>query len=281
MQRAHFLAHRNYRYLKAGTVFALLALGIGVLFTPAGAPAHGGSPVGYFFGIWATLLLPILLWYGVRKRRTPRWPDRRQAGGRSKIERPPEKDRRNKSGNTFWRYGGTLQGWLSAHVALGMLFLLLVTLHAGVHLDGNLHTLSYMLALCITASGIYGVYAYLRHPEIMTRQLAGESPETLYRKLQEYAHEIRDLRARLPAHWQSVALEELDSLSRQPLSPAEAEDTRQLTQKLLQHDKIQERLARITRLDQRLRRWQELHTPLSIALLAAVLIHILLVVAYW
>ena len=67
-----------------------------------------------------------MAWYGVRKRR--------------------------------YRASSTsLQGWLSAHVYLGLAAIVIATLHSGLELGLNLHTLTYVLMLVVVLSGSVAV----------------------------------------------------------------------------------------------------------------------------
>ena len=57
-----------------------------------------------------------------------------------------------------------LLGWLSAHVYLGVVLVVVATLHASFQAGWNVHTLAYVLMLFVVLSGIYGVIMYARVP---------------------------------------------------------------------------------------------------------------------
>jgi hypothetical protein len=101
-------------------------------------PPNGGTVLGYTTGTVAGLLIVFLSAFGIRKR-------------------------------TFSAFG-TAIGWVSAHVYLGLAALILATLHCGLRFGWNEHTLTYVLMVFVTVSGIWGMYAYLRYPGVMSAQ---------------------------------------------------------------------------------------------------------------
>jgi hypothetical protein len=149
MHYLNFLEHRNYRYLKwAGVLvgFALLAYWA---TKPSGGASFGGTWFGYLLGSVSLALVLLLAWYGVRRRRTPRMPDRRRADRRRMMQtagdpqpRRRGRDRRLPSTEESRRNRGTLQGWLSAHVYLGTALIAVVSLHSGFRFGWNVHTLA-------------------------------------------------------------------------------------------------------------------------------------------
>jgi hypothetical protein len=68
---------------------------------------------------------------------------------------------------------GRLVGRLSAHVYFGVALLVIVTLHTGFHFGWNVHTLAYALMCLVIASGLFGVFCYMRYPRLMTENRAG------------------------------------------------------------------------------------------------------------
>lgn len=83
------------------------------------------TPHGYTLGTLGALIILVLLWLGVRKRQ-------------------------------YLDAQGSLIGWLSAHVYLGLGLAVIVTLHSGFQLGWNVHSLAYVLMLAVIASGLYG-----------------------------------------------------------------------------------------------------------------------------
>lgn len=165
MTRTHtsFLTHHEFRYL--GIALGLIGLAVlaYVIHDPIGRP-NGGTWLGYTLGGLAASLVLLLLWYGIRKRR-------------------------------FRSTRGTVRGWLSAHVYLGLSLIVIATLHTGFQFGWNIHTLAYGLLLAVIVSGIYGVYAYLRYPELMTENRTGIGPQAMLDEigsLEQQAVELAD-----------------------------------------------------------------------------------------
>lgn len=62
-----FLSYRHYRYLKLSAALMAACIAIYVLFRPATGPS-GGTWVGYTLGGVGAAIILFLLWFGVRKR---------------------------------------------------------------------------------------------------------------------------------------------------------------------------------------------------------------------
>lgn len=133
MMHESFLAFRKRRYLWVAIVITALAIAAYWLDDPQ-EPANGGTVLGYTLGTVAALLILWLTWFGVRKRR-------------------------------YSSTAGTVQGWLSAHVYLGVASFVIVLLHAGFQFGLNVHTLAFALLTLVIASGLYGVFIYLQYPQ--------------------------------------------------------------------------------------------------------------------
>ena len=147
------LAFRKRRYLWV----ALLAVGVAVLvywIDDPQQPPNGGTPLGYTLGTIAALLIVWLAWFGVRKRQYA-----------STI--------------------GSLQGWLSAHVYLGVALIVIVLLHAGFQFGWNVHTLTFVLLVLVVASGLFGVFVYMRYPERMSKNRGGAPRPELIDELED------------------------------------------------------------------------------------------------
>lgn len=145
MLHESFLRHHEWRYLKAAAALCAAALVLYAWHDPLDGP-NGGTWLGYALGTVGAALVVWLAWLGVRKR----------------------------------RYGtgvGTVKGWLSAHVYLGLALLLIATLHTGFQFGLNLHTIAYGLMVLVIASGAYGLVAYARYPRIITENRAQATRE--------------------------------------------------------------------------------------------------------
>lgn len=321
MQRSNFIKHRNYRYFKVAGLLSVMAVAAYAFIRPAGGVSYGGTWLGYVLGIVSTLIMLLLMWYGVRKRRTPGAPDRRQyhMGSRRKQEEGAAQagacmrrmtERRKCHAKESWRYGGTLQGWLSAHVYLGSSLIVLASLHTGFQFGWDVHTLSYALMLLVIASGFYGMFAYLNYPRLITQNMGvGALDETLL-KIAELDELARVRALGLPDEVNALVLkarqgtrlggnffqqlsgsqrdcptdlcvQQLQLLSKNLTLGEQPKLMRDLYSLLLQKQKHVLRARDEIKLKARMQFWLYLHTPLSIALLAALLAHIVAIIFYW
>ncbi|MDD2721045.1 MAG: hypothetical protein PHH47_07045 [Gallionella sp.] len=286
---ATLLTYRNARYLKATAAAALLAVTVYLAGGEAGSPGYGGTVAGYGLGIAATLLLLVLMFYGVARRGFG-W--RRKAGRVARGE------------------GATLQGWLSAHVYLGGLLLVLATLHSGFEFGWNVHTLPYALMVLVMASGGYGLYAYLTLPARLTANLGGETLADLLLKVAELDRSAEARALQLPDEvnalvraacretrvggdlWQQLsgvqrdcpthaALQRLPELAGKCREPAEQAALRDLYEALSRKEGMLLRARADIMLRARMTVWLRLHAPLGIALLAALVAHVFTVYYFW
>ncbi|MGQ0384741.1 MAG: hypothetical protein ACT4UP_08695 [Gammaproteobacteria bacterium] len=145
------LVYRRMRYLWVAGALAALAIVGYALHRPA-EPPNGGTWLGYTLGGVAAALVLLLAAFGIRKR-------------------------------AYAATLGTVRGWLSAHVYLGLALVVVMTLHAGFQFGWNVHTLAYVLVCVVVASGIVGVWFYLRYPEQMSRNRAGETRDQMLAEL--------------------------------------------------------------------------------------------------
>lgn len=153
-----FISYKNYRYAYYATFLSFAAILAYVLDSPR-QPPNGGTWLGYTLGTLATLIIIFLMWFGVRKR-------------------------------SYHSSLGSITGWLSAHVYLGLVLLLLATLHCGFQFGWNIHTLTYALMCLVIASGGWGVYTYLKYPGLIISLRDGSTREMMFQDLKDL-----DLRA--------------------------------------------------------------------------------------
>ena len=168
-QQPSILEYRGGRYLRVALVLCALAIGVYAWHEPPSVylKPYGGTWLGYALGTLSALLVLWLMLLGVRKRRY-----------RSSM--------------------GTVQGWTSAHVYLGLSLLLLATLHSGFEFGWNIHTLAYVLMVLVIASGAVGVYAYLRYPALMTKNLGENTLEGTLLTIGDLDRKCRRLALDLP-----------------------------------------------------------------------------------
>jgi hypothetical protein len=277
--------HRSFLYWNSG-VYAKCALALSAATTalygwhrPAGT-ANGGTLLGYTLGVVALALIMWLAWFGIRRR----------------------------------RYGGTdlLEGTFSAHVYLGLAVAVVATLHTGFHFHWNVHTLAFALLLLVVASGIFGVYGFWRYPEMMTRNRAGMTLSTMTRELAALDLTCRRLALAFPDEivglvmeatapvttngaWRAIGFgrgrDEKRQLNMAVISRVRRELVEgpgvtpaavlPLVQGLTQRLTLIERLYRDRQLRLLMLQWRAVHVPLTVALLAALLIHIVVVFYDW
>lgn len=115
---------------------------------------NGGSWQGYTLGVIALGLVIWLTALGIRKRQ-------------------------------YQSTLGSLQGWTSAHVYLGLATLIITTLHSAGQLGWNVHSLAYVLMVIVILSGLVGVYAYMRYPRLLASNKAGRTTDALFAELNE------------------------------------------------------------------------------------------------
>jgi len=297
------LTFGRYRYLWVAMALCFFSLLAYVLHTPLGAPANGGTWLGYTLGTIGALLIVWLLWFGIRKRK--------------------------------YRGGfGTLRGWLSAHVYLGTSLILIALLHSGFQFGWNVHTLALVLMLAVIFSGFFGMFAYLRYPALMTRNRENATRDAMLEEITELdqnalmladavdpkihaivlrsisrtvlgggvwsqltardgsAAAIESLRAaakaredapdkkKKAASGQTMVMM-VDFLAAQATSDKQAEALRKLIDLLTRKKSLAERVARDMQLQALMEIWLYIHVPLSIALLGALTAHIVAVLFYW
>jgi hypothetical protein len=147
------LAFRKRRYLWVALIISVLAI-VAYWFDDPQDPANGGTVLGYTLGTVGALMILWFAWFGVRKRR-------------------------------YASKQGAVQGWLSAHIYLGITLLVIVFLHAGFQFGVNVHTLALALLLLVVASGVYGVFVYMKYPGRVSENRGGASRPELLDQLED------------------------------------------------------------------------------------------------
>ena len=282
-QHQSILEYKKGRYLKLALGLCAVAIGVYAWHEPPAVylKPYGGTWLGYTLGTVGAILILWLMWLGVRKRR-------------------------------YRSNAGTLQGWTSAHVYLGTSLIIIATLHCAFEFGWNIHTLAYVLMMLVIASGFFGVYSYLRYPEYMTANLAGETLETmllkvadLERKCKRIALDLPDevnalfmnasrlaaektalggsMRLQLagidPKHPMRLARDELLKMDRFTGDQAKAQE--QLVAEITRIVALTDRVRRDLQLRALMQVWLYFHVPLSFALLAALSAHVISVFFYW
>lgn len=177
MIHRNVLQFRGARYLWWS--LALLAFGVMLFLTHGDKPASGDTWQGYVLGTIGALLIVWLTLLGVRKR-------------------------------SYASTLGTVQGWASAHVYLGLALLAIATLHCAAQFGMNVHTLAYGLMCLVIGSGVFGVYAYLSHPQAIAENRAGGARAQLFAELFELNRQTRSVAQQCDAETRLAAISSLE-----------------------------------------------------------------------
>ena len=269
-----YLRHRDYLYLKLSLFSLAVAIVAYVVSRPRGG-GNGGTWLGYTLGVISAGLIVWLMLLGLRKRSY-------QAGG------------------------VMLREWLSGHVYLGLLLIVLVPLHSGFQFGWNVHTLAYVLMCVVIASGIAGVILYGAVPSQMTENRAGEKLASMLEQLQTLDSECKTTAAGLPDEFAEAVVFSVDNTriggsfsqqlrggdpsTRSALARVRAKahevgeqyrgQVKQLVSLLALKQELIERVERDVRLKALLDLWLLIHVPVAFATLAAVGAHVLIVFFY-
>ena len=285
------LSWQRFRYLYVALTVAVVSI---VLYASQGGnsaqPPNGGTWQGYVLGTVGALLIVWLSLLGVRKRQY--------------------------SSNV-----GSVQGWASAHVYLGIALLLVATLHCAAQFGWNVHTLAYVLMCLVIGTGIYGLYVYLHLPRALARNHAGRDAQSWMKELSEVDDGIRDAAGKVDADLQAMTLSALDhtrlgggvtaqlfaqdrcrvrqggslvpnsgqqvminELSRRipdASRVSEAEVLIELLSMFGRRQVILQLLRKDVQYRALLKVWLYFHVPLTMALLVALTVHIIVVFLYW
>lgn len=282
-QNESILAFRRARYLKLALGLCALALGLYIWHVPplVYIKRYGGTWLGYTLGTVAAILILWLMMLGVRKR-------------------------------CYRSTMGSVEGWTSAHVYIGTALIIIATLHSAFEFGWNIHTLAYVLMVMVIVSGFYGVYAYVRYPVLMTDNLTGEIIETMLLKIEDLDRKCRRIALDLPDEINAVVMKATRTSPRElaagnnfrrqitaihafcptraacdalmhvgmPLTPEQARINGQLLSEMTRKCTLIDRVRRDMRFRALLRMWLYVHVPVSFALLAALIAHIVSVFYY-
>lgn len=282
------LRYKKARWLKIGMLLAFASVALYAWHNPQ-PTANGGTWLGYTLGTIGAGLIAWLAWFGVRKR-----------------------DYRSTS--------STVQGWLSAHVYLGLALIIVATLHTGFQFNWNLHTLAYTLMCIVILSGVFGLVVYVRYPSILSdnrknktqaellQQLSEADQQSItatndlqdhYKKMVDSSIERSQIGGNfaqqlsgkdysevvingqvLPNQEQRTVIQEIATLMGDDNTQNNAQ-ARLAIQALNKRSELLHRLRKDIRIRAMLDIWLLVHVPASIALLTALVAHIFIVFYYW
>lgn len=273
-----FLVYERFRYLKLVLWLSLAAIIAYVWHDPPVQP-NGGTWLGYTLGGVGAFFILVLLWLGVRKRR-------------------------------YSSNFGTVRGWTSAHVYLGLSLLIIATLHTGFQFGWNIHTLAYTLMVIVIASGIFGIVTYERYPALMTANRSNLTQQTMLAEIDGLDRECLNLADKIDqdihdtvlyainniavggSTWQQItgrantqahddAMDTLRDRLSKTTDARQAGSLRGLIEFMRRKGELVRRLQRDIQLKALMEIWLYIHVPLSFALLATLLAHVTSVFFYW
>jgi len=278
---------------------ALVAASVLLYSTQVGLnPPKGDTWQGYTLGTIGALLIVWLTLLGVRKRR-------------------------------YASTMGSVQGWASAHVYLGLAVMIVATLHCAFRFHWNVHTLAYALMCAVVLSGVFGVFVYMYCPRLSAENRRGGARSELFAELVELNKRGRDIAGRCDANVNAAVKSAIErtaiggkaavqlfgidrswfvradlessggksnligNADQQPVidfvadrvpraeKRTEAANLQALVLILCERQKTLRRIRRDVQLQALLNIWLYLHVPLTLALIAALLVHILTSFMYW
>ncbi len=272
-----FLRYAGFRWLKIAIVVAVLALA-GYLLADVGPRPNGGTWYGYTLGTIGVLQILWLTMLGVRKRKMTR--------GR-------------------W----SLKAWTSAHVYLGLSLIVIGTLHTGFQFGWNIHTLAYVLMMIVIVSGIFGISAYASLPRALSDNRGETTQAQMLDNLRLVDRQLHDTAQPLEQNYAQIVRMSLDddpfgggviarltrryphcgTLAAQKAmrrytgaKPAIGQDPLEKIDALLERKMAAlSRVRRHLQIRALLEVWLYVHVPLTFALIAALVAHIVSVFFYW
>jgi hypothetical protein len=160
------------RWRRRGLAAGVLLTASYVVYAWRGMP-HGGTTMGLLYGILATAAILVLLYFGVRKR----------------------------AYRSTW---GTLEGWLQAHIYIGLLAAAVVLFHSGFRFHDRVAVAAELTLLVVVASGILGVTLYRAVPRRLSEVESELTPADLAAQLQQLAESMVRLASRRSPAFQQV-----------------------------------------------------------------------------
>lgn len=268
-------ADKSRRWRWIALVLLAAAAGAFLWERTSGRFQHGGSPLGIVLGAAAAALVVWLLLFAVRKR-------------------------------AYKSTLGTLEGWLHAHVWLGLLCAVLVLLHSGFRFEDKVAVSAYLVLLAVVATGVLGAFLYQSLPRRLTGVESNLTAEEISTDLNRMAASMARLASGRSADFQRIhAALAAESAPRRMagwrllfsrpkasvggrgweallgrVEVAEREDLRRLLVLARQHKELHQRLAVQQRYRNLLDAWLYLHVPLSLALLVLLAAHVV-AAFYW
>lgn len=161
MSQSQIQTAASYRstFWRRVALAACVAAIVAYIFHDAYPVKNGGTTVGLALGAIAAAIICLLLTLGIRKR-----------AYRSTL--------------------GSVHGWVSSHIYLGLSLLVIGTLHTGFQFGVNIHGAAWLLMCIVVATGIWGLYAYKRYPQLLNSNHQGESLDFKIAELNDYDQQL-------------------------------------------------------------------------------------------
>jgi hypothetical protein len=288
-----FLAYEGFEFLLIAIAASVVAIVLYIWWPPNYGDRYGGGWTGYTLGTVGALLILWLTWFGYKKRAydarskyIPAHDHHASAPVAAEVHLPEDPAR--------------LARRLSAHVYLGLALIIIATLHTGFHFGWNIHTLAYTLMMIVIVSGAYGIIAYRQYPRLMTLNRDNLTLADMRRQVVAIDSELRGIQIDEPlagiirgsldntpvggsvwcqvtGHYPSCgtarAIDRLQAGTANIAAPANVLSV--LREKLGEKSVLIERMRRDVRYKALMDIWLYLHVPLTFALLAALIAHVI------
>lgn len=272
MSQETFVSYRGFRWLWITLGFLVIALAVYVVDSPPGG-RNGGTVVGYTLGTIAALAIVWLMAYGLRKR-------------------------------AYSSRLATVEGWLAAHVWIGIGLIVLVPLHSGFSFGINVHNLAYWAMVLTIVSGIWGAANYSTLSAKITAHRGGTSDAALLEQIHALTRDIDRLCAGKGERFLALlnafdftfktGLRSLLRITPIPvvdhlvagsmvaeLVEAERDDAVALLGLIDRRSDLSRALLEQARIKALLKIWLYVHVPASVVLCVALAIHIVSVFFFW
>lgn len=267
-----FVSYRRFRWLWITCLLLAICVFVYFINEPIGG-RNGGTVVGYVFGVLATIAIVWLMLYGLRKR-------------------------------AYSSSLGTVEGWLAAHVWIGIGLTLLVPLHAGFSFGFNVHTAAYVCMVLTILTGVWGVANYTSLSTKISSHRGGVRDVTMLEQMYALREDLERLCAGKSSDFlrlfntydftfrpglltmlrrnaiPSISQRDASSLM-QDITEAERSDAVTLLRVLDERADLANEVVEQARIKFLLKAWLYIHVPVSIALCVTVAVHIFSVFFYW
>ncbi len=265
----------NNRWRHWSTIIIAFLVGYYFVFH-TGDYIYGGSPPGLVYGTLGLGVVLVLMYYGVRKR----------------------------SYKSSW---GTLEGWLHAHVYLGLIAVVTILLHSGFRFHDKVAVAALVLLSLVALSGLWGAVLYTVIPPKLTAVESNLTTLEMSAQMNDLGRSMARLatgksesfqlicanlleaeRPGYMAGWRSLSQKYLRKrLAQDPsgafdsyvgrVPSAEQTELSQLLALAHQRNDMHDRLIHRQRYVNLMGVWLYLHVPLSFAMVVAVAAHMIAV----